>query len=257
MTDANTETGEQNKGGSGGQVQRPAWLDSAPDAFKNNEAFYQFAEPKQFYEKADALIKAEKNMLVVPDKNAKPEDVAAFYAKLGRPDKPEGYSITKPADLPEDVPYDQNFETAFRQYAFEQGFTKAQAESAYAWYYGLVKNGAAVQKQQIEKAQTDGINALKNEWKDSFDGNKKIANIALKKFIKDEKAADDLLANAKIGNVRLGDHPTFMKVFYEIGKATLSDTELTGKDGGGGGAQGGGDADTKAATVMFPSMTKK
>jgi len=233
--DTNANAGGD-KGGSGGTVERPLWLDSAPDAFKNNETFYQFTEPKQFYEKADALIKAEKSMLVVPDDKATPEQIAAFYTKIGRPETMDGYKITKPADL-------------FKKFAFENGMTAAQAEKLYNWYFGLAKNGYDAAQQKETAARAESESKLKTDWGAKFDGNKEIAVRAFKTFGKD---AVDLLETAKVGDVKLGDHPAFLKLFYEIGLKTMDD-KATGDNESGGSIE---DSEKTAADKMFPSMKK-
>ena len=85
-------------GDKGGGNERPVWLDSAPDAHKNNEAFYQFKEPGQAYDKLDSLLKAEKNMIVIPGEDAPEADRKAFYTKLGVPETADGYEFDK-ADI--------------------------------------------------------------------------------------------------------------------------------------------------------------
>ncbi len=245
----NTDTGGD-KGGSADTGAFPKWMSSLPDAFKTNETLAQFKDAPP-WEKFVGLLGAEKSMIQIPGEKATEAEKAAFFAKIGRPDKPDGYNITKPADLPEGIPYDPAFETAFKQFAHANNFTKQQAEEAYKWYYGLVVNGAAAQEAANVKAQTDGINALKDSWKEKFDGNKKIAEIAFKKFGKD---AANLLDEAKVGNIRLGDHPAFLKVFYEIGMQTLDDKALKGEGGAG---QVSGDKEAQTAAIIYPEMVKK
>ena len=248
----NQNDGGGNDGQQGdGQKNTPAFMAQLEKDLQSNERLAQF---KNFSEMGRFVLDAEgklKDSVKIPGNESTTEEKAAFYAKIGRPDKPDGYNITKPADLPEGIPYDPAFETAFKQFAHANNFSKQQAEEAYKWYYGLVVNGAAKQEADNVKAQTDGINALKDSWKDKFDGNKKIAEIAFKEFGKD---AANLLDEAKIGNIRLGDHPAFLKVFYEIGIKTLDDTALKGGSGEG---QVVGDKEAQTAAAIYPEMVKK
>jgi len=242
-----------NAGGSG-TVDRPAWLDSAPDAFKNNESFYQFTEPVKFYEKADALIKAEKDMVVVPGEKATDEQKAAFYTKLGRPEAADKYSITKPADLPEIIAYSPEVETAFKDFAFKNGIPDAQAKEIYSWYWGLVKNGHAQQEQATQQANEAAVNKLKDEWKgDTFKVNTELATRAFKKFGGDSEEVSKFITESKVDGVPLGNHPMFLKVFASIGQA-ISDSSLG--DGGRGGGTGEL-SDEDKAKARFPNTWKK
>ena len=242
-----------NEGGANGADSRPQWMASLPDAYKQHEGFAQFKEPSEAWAKFDALLKAEGSMVTIPGKDAKPEEVAAFYTKIGRPENVDGYKITKPADLPEGIPYDPAIEAEFKKFAHAQNLTAAQAESLYGWYYGLVKNGHASEQARLEKAQGEAIDKLKTDWGAKFDGNKEIAIRAFKTFGNEETAA---LLDKQIDGVKLGDHPAFIKLFHSIGTKIMDDKATFGKDGGAGGdtveAQ-----ERKRAEQMFPSMTKK
>jgi len=240
--------------GGTGTVERPAWLDSAPDAYKNNESFYQFAEPVKFYEKADALIKAEKDMVVVPGEKATDEERAAFYGKLGRPETADKYTITKPADLPVGLQYSLEVETAFKQFAHKSGFSDAQAKATYDWYYGLIKAGHAQQLKAEQEATDAVINTLKDEWKgDAFKTNSELAKRAFQKFGGDKPEILKFIQDSKINGVALGDHPVFLRVFAEIGKAIADDS----MSGGGRGGAGGEMSDEEQAKARFPNTYRK
>lgn len=118
----------------------------------------------------------------VPGKDATPEERKAFLDKLGRPAEAAGYEFKQPADLPEDLPYDGEFATAFKAFAHEQGFTKAQAEAAHDWYISnLVKthNGAteSAAARTTENAKT-ATAALEKLW-GPLDGATAKANLDL------------------------------------------------------------------------------
>jgi len=253
MSEESQNNAGGNEGGANGADSRPQWMASLPDAYKQHEGFAQFKEPSEAWAKFDTLLKAEGSMVTIPGKDAKPEEVAAFYSKLGRPENVDGYKITKPADLPEGIPYDPAIEAEFKKFAHAQNLTAAQAESLYGWYYGLVKNGHASEQARLEKAQGEAIDKLKTDWGAKFDGNKEIAIRAFKTFGNEETAA---LLDKQVDGVKLGDHPAFIKLFHSIGTKIMDDKATFGKDGGAGGdtveAQ-----ERKRAEQMFPSMTKK
>ncbi len=249
-------TGQVNQDGD--QDQNLGWRAALPDEWKNHDFVKTYQKPGDFVKSAfeiaqdrDGLKAKRTNSIPNLTDQSTDAEKADYYVAIGRPDKPDDYNIIKPADLPDGIPYDPAFETAFKQFAHANNFSKQQAEEAYKWYYGLVVNGAVKQEADNTKAQTDGINTLKDAWKDKFDGNKKIAEIAFKKFGKD---AASLLDEAKIGNIRLGDHPAFLKVFYEIGMQTLDDKALKGEGGQEGPA---GDDESQIAAKFYPDMKKK
>src|SRR5690349_14787907 len=89
----------------------PAFPDLAAGPSPENRAF---VEAKQWGSLGDAL-KSHRELeahvgkaLVPPGKDATADDWSKFYAKLGRPEKPEGYELKVARDtLPENFPYDE------------------------------------------------------------------------------------------------------------------------------------------------------
>lgn len=238
----------QSDGGEVGAVEQLGWRASLPDVHKNNEAFKQFKEPKEAWDKLDVLLKTEGKAVTIPDEKATDDEKAKFFAKLGRPENPDGYELTKPADLPESVPYDPVVETEYKKFAHSINLTKDQAAKLHTWYYGLAKNGAEL----MEKAQVESIDALKAKWGAKYDGNTKIAYLAFEKFAGDAK---NLLSEATVGNTRLGDHPQFIETFYKLGLETMDDTTV--QKGLAGGDIVSGDKIAKQARSMFPDMYKE
>ena len=242
--------GASGDAGGSGTVERPAWLDSAPDAYKNNEAFYGFTEPAKFYEKADALLKAEKDMVVVPGENATDEQRQAFYTKLGRPETADKYTITKPADLPDGVPYSPEVEAVFKDQVHKLGLTNAQAKAQWDWYFGMTKTGFEKSQQAEQQATEAAVNKLKDEWKgEDFKVNSELAARAFMQFGGKTPEVEAFFKDTKVNGVQLGNHPTFLRVFAAIGKA-ISDDSLNGGRGAGG---SGEKSDEEQAKALFPN----
>jgi hypothetical protein len=74
--------------------------------------------------------------VVLPGKNAKPEDVEAFYEKLGRPKSPDGYELD-PVFLPDNVSQTDPGNKEFRKIAHEIGLSKVQAKALNKWSVDL------------------------------------------------------------------------------------------------------------------------
>jgi hypothetical protein len=247
------------------------WLAQLPDDLKTNETLTSYATIGDFAKahldkvtefegkvkesdgKVTDLTKRLENAVFMPGKDAKPEEVNAFYQKIGRPENQDGYKITKPADLPEGIAYDPAIETEFKKFAFEKGLSAAQAESLYGWYYQLVKNGYDNEQANTAKVREETINKLKTDWGQNFEPNKELAIRAFKAFGKDDAAA---FLTKKVDGVALGDHPAFLKLFHEIGSKIAPDSALFDK-GGGGGDDTPEAQERQRAEKMFPSMNKK
>lgn len=229
--DANLGNGGNGDQNNEGGNTPPAWTAQLDKDLQGNERLTQF---KTIGEMGKAFLDTEGKLagtITIPGEKATDEDRAAFYAKLGRPEAPDKYTFTKPADLPADVPYDPAVETAFKSLAHQQGLTDKQAGELHGWYYNLVKSGQEMQQKAEKEATEKAVNTLKDEWKgDAFKENTQLAVRAFQKFGGDE--AKSFIENTKINGLALGDHPTFLKIFANIGKAISDDSVHSGRDGG-------------------------
>ncbi|MFH2073792.1 MAG: hypothetical protein ABIJ57_00400 [Pseudomonadota bacterium] len=236
-------------GGSGAD-QKPSWLASLPDDLKSNEVLARFPTIGDASKALVSYKTSEGKMVAIPGEDATPEQRAAFYQKLGRPETADKYTITKPEGLPEGIAYSPEVETAFKSFAFEQGISDAQAKGIYDWYWGLVKDGQAKAEADQLKATETAINGLKDEWKgDAYKVNTELAKRAWKEF--NDKPEDAVLLDKLVDGVRLGDHPAFLRKFAAIGKA-LGNDSLGGRDGGGDEM-----SDEDKAKARFPNTYKK
>lgn len=242
------EAGNGNDGGENEGLELPKWMSSLPDDLKTNKVLAQF---KTIGEAGKTLaeLRSDDKVLRIPSEDATDEEKAAYYQKLGRPDKAENYTITKP-DLPEEIPYSPELETAYKQKAFELGLSNATAAALHKWFFDETIKGSAMQKEADKQAVEATVNALKDEWKgDVFKSN---TAIAVRAFRELGKGHDEILEK-KIDGIKLGDHPAFLKLFHEIGKSMLPDTALLGEGGGGESEI----SEEEQAKRMFPTMNKK
>lgn len=238
-----------NAGGSGAD-QRPSWMASLPDDLKSDPVLAQFPSIGDASKALIGYKSSEGKTITIPGEDATEEQRQAFYGKIGRPETADKYTISKPTDLPEGIEYAPEIEAVFKEFAYKNGWTDAQAKEAYSWYWGLVKNGYAAREQQTIQATEAAVNKLKDEWKgDAFKVNSELATRAFKKFGGDSEEVTKFITEAKVDGVTLGNHPTFLKVFAAIGKA-ISDSSL-----GDGGRDGGGRelTDEEKAKARFPN----
>jgi hypothetical protein len=163
------------------------------------------------------LEKALGNRVKLPSPESSAEEVSAFYAKIGRPDNPDGYEI---ADVPGNVQRDEEFENFIKGVAHEQGVSKTALETVMKAYYTRMS-------EQLVATKTAGETTLKEEWKDKYDTNLEIAQRACK-----ELGGEDFMA--ALDQTGLGNHPVFVKTFHNIGLKMLDDSLVSGSPSGSG-----------------------
>lgn len=108
-------------------------------------------------ELADLKSKA----LTPPKDDATPEEWQAFYAKIGRPEKSEGYEFNAPKEMPAGLPYDGESATAFKSWAHEAGLSPRQAQTLHDRFVthqsGLFANATDAAVRQADAAAGDLI----------------------------------------------------------------------------------------------------
>ncbi len=139
-----------------------------------------------------------------------------MWAKLGRPEAPDGYTI------PEDAGLTEQQVAAFREQAHAMGLPQRQAEGVVAFY---AKQQAAAR----EALQTQGVTALTEEWGAAFDERVGAARKAAELY-----GGPELMQVLK--DTGLGYHPAVVRAFAKLGMEITEPGELRG--GGGGRAPG-------------------
>jgi hypothetical protein len=185
--------------------------------------------------------------LTLPAKDATPEQWAAFYAKIGKPESVEGYEI-KP-----DEGSDGSFEKEALPLFHKANLTKDQAAILHKGYNEMRTNALAqiAQQQEAEAkaAETKNIAEaaqLKQEWGDKHDEQMEYAKRAVNQFLPKDKAGDAIAAlESKLG------YAATIKLMHSIGKG-LAEHAAPGL-----GQQNNGVAQKDVADSLFPTTAKK
>jgi len=143
--------------------------------------------------------------VVLPKDDATPEEKRAFYAKLGAPEKPDGYEIKVPDGAPKELV------TAAQQWMHELGLPKAQGEQLAAKYLEAEANSFKAFQAEGAKA----IDGLKVEWGADYDKNTEAARRAVRTLALDP----DSLTRMERG---LGT-ASMLKLMAKIGGSVLED----------------------------------
>jgi hypothetical protein len=154
----------------------------------------------------------------MPKADASPAEWDAFYAKLGRPEKPDGYGLKKPADLPAEA-WDDARTKGFGEVAHKLGLTPKQAQGLMEWELGNVKGQLSALAQRPEETTA----LLRQEW-----GAKADTRLAAASAIAKQLGGDELLHDPYLGN-----HPVFIKIMDKM-------AGIVGERGGLAGARDGG-----------------
>jgi hypothetical protein len=174
---------------------------------------------KKGWESADALVESYRQLestVGVPEGQIlrmKPvEDRDAWhgadgiYAKLGRPDSPEGYDFTQ-IEIGEGV----DITEAYRKFAFEHGSSKSDAEASVQWFAETVQAAERAQQLGQQAAQTKQLEATKIEWGSDWD-----VNVATARQGMAALGIDQEIAAAVESQIGTGE---FLKRMLTVGRA--------------------------------------
>lgn len=230
--------------GSGAQGNLPTdWRASLPEDLRSEKVFeaikgkdWSEAGPTlaKSYVAAQRMVGAEK--LVLPGEKATPEELAAFYTKLGRPETPDKYSY----QLPEGVKPEQLNKAVLDGWLkelHEAGVPAKQADRIVSKYLKDELTARNQQEQARAKTTQDWELQLKQDLGAKYDENVNYAKWALKEFGDKEGNLVKMLDETK-----LGSHPAIVKFFAQVG-ARMADDKARG---GGGGPRFTGDVSTPA-----------
>lgn len=170
--------------------------------------------------------------LVPPGEGATAEDWSAFHAKLGRPEKPDGYEYRMPEGLSDNFAYDEALAVESRNWAHEAGLTPRQADIMHG---KMVQYTDALQKQHDDamlKAEGEAHRDLIREWGDAdTEGYKRNVEMAAR-AARNLGVMDDLTKAGMIapdGGIRSA---TLAKALAKVGTTMFGeDSVLTGGGG--------------------------
>jgi hypothetical protein len=157
--------------------------------------------------------------VIVPGKEAKPEEWGSFWNQIGRPESPDGYKL--PEQLPEGIKADPAKAQAFAKFAHENGLTGQQ----FAALVQFRANELAEEAKSSAAAKTTGVEEavarLRKEWGPAFDERLAMARDAAKRL-----GGEALLANERYGN-----DPDAIMFMANVGKMLAQDSVVGGGRG--------------------------
>lgn len=202
------------------------WRSGLPDDLKSEKSLETI---KDIPALAKSFVEGQKmigSSVRLPKADAPDEEWGKVYTRLGRPEKPEGYELKRPENLPEGVKYDEELETAFKGMAHEAGLHPRQAQRILDKF-----NTLQLERHKAYMATRESaIAELKKEWGPNYDKQLAQANRAIKE-LGDQKLAQYL------EDAGLANDPMLVRVFAKYGASLGEDTLVAGDqplaDGGG------------------------
>lgn len=187
----------------------------------------KFASPADVVRSYTALERRLGRSVTVPGDDASPEEIEAFYTRLGRPRTPDGYGVAAPAD---DASTQARL-TSFLAAAHAAGAPRATVQAAVDWYRNASAEVATETAQRQAAARAEADAALRREWGADYERRLGLAQRALRHF-----GGADLAAT--LDRSGLGNDPAWARAFARIGESLAEDSLVSGDSSGdAGGAQ--------------------
>lgn len=201
--------------------------DLLPEDMRDDPALKDFTDVAglaKSFKYTQQMVGADKaTILKLPGEAAPPEEWEAVYSKLGRPDSPDKYEIdtsvwkTEEGDELVGVMRDEAMEKEFLQKAHELGLNNRQVKALYEWQAEAMKQRSHENRQAAQQMMQAADQVLRKEWGRAYDEKLAAAHRAVNEL------ADDKLVDL-LERTGLGNHPTMVKLFAQLGEYLGEDT---------------------------------
>ena len=199
-----------------------SWKDSISEEYRvdpNIEKFTEIDALAKSYINATKMIGQDK--VAIPNNNSTDDQWNEVYAKLGRPESADKYSLDVKSEI---VNLDEGAIKSFTENAHQLGLNNKQAQGILEFYKNNMEQTAQQQSINTETAQADAEAQLRKEWGRSFDENIKRAGSLAK-----ANMSPELLDMQMKDGTRLGDHPEIIKGFANIANL-ISEDKIIGTE---------------------------
>lgn len=209
VTDPQTENQEQTT-----SQEEKTWRDSLPEDVKQTVS--RFTDEAGLAQGYHELMKLDSGKVKIPGDEAGDEERGKFYAKLGRPETPEGYEIKRP-QLPEGVSYDETFEKHIRSAAHHAGLNQKQLgylANIYNKYQADEFNRRIEDNEKLNNQRREKL--IKERGEDGYKEDLELAKRAYERLAPDE--LKELMTAEDIEQ-----DPILVKLYAKIWRETLDD----------------------------------
>jgi hypothetical protein len=188
------------------------WKSNIPEEIREHSSLSHINDVgalAKSYVHAQQMVGADK--VALPGKHATQDEWGEVYAKLGRPESPEGYELAY-NNVPEGAEMDNDLVSWFKDTAHKAGMNPQQAQVMLDAYNEMTftgAEGAGVEAQaRVEQAESE----LRKEFGQAFDDRMSLANGVLSEFGNPEMT-EIQLADGTL----LGDNPEVIRMLANMG----------------------------------------
>ena len=159
-------------------------------------------------------------LLILPADMTAEGALDPVYARLGRPEKPDGYGFKAAEDKS-----DEAYVKWVSEFAHSLGLNKKQAEKFDAAMRSMVEANNKEADEADNLKQAASLQALRDKWKDTYDLNVQIARDTAKKLAVSDEQFDAV-------EKALGSSAAVIELFAKIGQKSGESPFVTGASGG-------------------------
>ncbi len=188
------------------------WRDSIPEEIRGHsslEHINDIGALAKSYVHAQQMVGADK--VALPGKSATADEWGEVYAKLGRPESPDGYELAY-NNIPEGAEMDNDMVSWFKDTAHKVGMNTQQAQLLLDAYNEMQFADAESIGMEAQ-ARVDAVESdLRKEYGQAFDDRMALANGVLAEFGNPE-ITEVQLADGTM----LGDNPEIIRMLANMG----------------------------------------
>ena len=188
--------------------------------FANEDGSFDYGKLSQSYIQLEQHLGKDK--MPIPGEQSSAEDWKSAFTKMGLPESLENYALEN--TLPEGYEADNALIDGFKAVAYEANILPHQSQAVMNFFNEFSIKGIEAKKDAQAASVAAGMEALKTEWGESYEGRAKNANDALSQFATKE----DIQAMSDAGMLT---NPAFFKVFDQVAKG-LGEESFTPPGGG-------------------------
>jgi len=199
------------------------WLAQLPEDIRGEPSLAQI-NGKDWAEAGPVLAKNYVNAqkLVGTDRIQSPQaswtdkDWEMFFAKAGRPETPDRYTLPVDIKLEGGATFDEKKLATARSTFHKLGLSDRQASGIIRYYAESLNSTSVEQRGREEASVAESSNKLRAEFGDKFEQNVDLAKGVVRKF-----GAPELVEF--LNTSRLGDNPHLVRMLVKIGNGMAED----------------------------------
>lgn len=153
-----------------------------------------------------------------PGAEARPEEVAAWRKNLGVPEKPDGYGISRPEEVPVEL-WNEELVRGFSAVAHKHHIPAAAAQELVQWWNGQQMSAITRHQADAANGREALVQGLQREWGERYEANLQGA----------QRVA--AMARLDVNDPSIGDNPAMIRALHAMASLVSEDRQETGGSG--------------------------